>query len=133
MLSIEYSRYCTQMNVAVRCALYRKRSESVTGVGSSVNKVSDCRDLNLMVIGGCENWYFRPYGLTIFFSLYRLNLRVLQTMNYGRIHFQFSYKFKQISSFSICMNIFHFCRLHMMTYLPFCLHLGRNSPNIFPF
>ena len=44
MLSIEYFRYCTQMKVAVRCALYRILKESLTDVGSSVNKVSEYRD-----------------------------------------------------------------------------------------
>jgi hypothetical protein len=44
MLSIEYFKYCTQMKVAVRCALYRILKESLTDVGSSVNQVSEYRD-----------------------------------------------------------------------------------------
>ena len=52
VLSIEYSRYYTQMKVAVRCALCRKRTESVTGVGSSVNKVSDYRYRNIFCTHG---------------------------------------------------------------------------------
>jgi len=47
--------------------------------------------------------------------------------------FNFRTNFTQISSHSICMNIFHFWQLHMMTYLPLWLHFGRNSQNIFRF
>ena len=125
------------MKAAVHCALYRKRPESVTGVGSSVNKVSYCRDRNIL----CSQRSLEVAKICILDHMDRPAFSVSTDWIYGfckpriivKFIFNFHTNFTQVSSLSICMNIFHFQQLDMMTYLPFCLHFGRNSPSIFRF